>query len=101
MLAGGKVVKIDRVEWLAIPDPMTAVNALLQGEIDLIEAPVPDHFSTLKKDAFGGHRSKSRGRGGDPTDELKTYEFGDQFHVFPVAHRSSLAMLSKQARSTP
>jgi uncharacterized protein with von Willebrand factor type A (vWA) domain len=36
-------------------------------------------FSTLKKDAFGGHRSKSRGRGGDPTDELKTYEFGDPF----------------------
>ena len=23
-------------------------------------------FATLKKDAFGGHRSKSRGRGGDP-----------------------------------
>src|SRR6266850_4799835 len=36
-------------------------------------------FATLKKDAFGGHRSKSRGRGGDPTDELKTYEFGDPF----------------------
>jgi len=36
-------------------------------------------FATLKKDAFGGHRSKARGRGGDPTDELKTYEFGDPF----------------------
>src|SRR3989441_5795200 len=36
-------------------------------------------FATLKKDAFGGHRAKSRGRGGDPTDELKTYEFGDPF----------------------
>src|SRR5947208_13904401 len=36
-------------------------------------------FATLKKDAFGGHRAKARGRGGDPTDELKTYGFGDPF----------------------
>src|SRR5438270_10004045 len=36
-------------------------------------------FKTLKKDAFGPHRSRARGRGGDPTDELKTYEFGDPF----------------------
>ncbi|MDP9266201.1 MAG: VWA domain-containing protein [Chloroflexota bacterium] len=36
-------------------------------------------FSTLKKDAFGSHRARSRGRGGDPTDELKRYEFGDPF----------------------
>ena len=48
MLAGGKVVKVDRVEWLAIADPLTAVNALEQGEIDLIEVPVPDLFPTLK-----------------------------------------------------
>src|SRR5207248_824165 len=36
-------------------------------------------FATLKRDAFGSHRAKARGRGGDPTDELKTYEFGDPF----------------------
>ena len=36
-------------------------------------------FATLKRDAFGSHRSRVRGRGGDPTDELKTYEFGDPF----------------------
>ena len=36
-------------------------------------------FSTLKRDAFGMHRADARGRGGDPTDELKTYEFGDPF----------------------
>ena len=48
MLAGGKVVKVDRVEWLAISDPSTAVNALVQGEIDLIELPVPDLFPLLK-----------------------------------------------------
>ena len=36
-------------------------------------------FSTLKRDAFGKHPADARGRGGDPTDELKTYEFGDPF----------------------
>ncbi|MBM3556373.1 MAG: ABC transporter substrate-binding protein [Alphaproteobacteria bacterium] len=36
-LAGGKVAKLDRIEWLAIPDSQTAINALLAGEIDMIE----------------------------------------------------------------
>jgi len=48
MLAGGKVAKVDRVEWLAIPDANTAANALLTGEIDLIESPPPDLFPLLK-----------------------------------------------------
>ncbi|HYD05152.1 MAG TPA: ABC transporter substrate-binding protein, partial [Reyranella sp.] len=50
LLAGGKVVKVDRVEWLAIPDPSTAVNALLTGEIDIIESTVPDLLPVLKGD---------------------------------------------------
>jgi peptide/nickel transport system substrate-binding protein len=50
MLAGGKVVKIDRVEWMAISDPLTAVNALQQGEIDVIEVAVPDLFPVMKAD---------------------------------------------------
>jgi len=41
-LAGGKVVKVDRVEWRAISDHSQAVNALLAGEIDFIEAPPHD-----------------------------------------------------------
>ena len=49
-LAGGKVVSVDRVEWIAITDPLTAVNALQQGEIDVIEVPVPDLFPMLKAD---------------------------------------------------
>jgi len=49
-LAGGKVVKVDRVEWIAMPDPLTAANALLAGEIDLIEAPPPDLFPVLRGD---------------------------------------------------
>nr|WP_233161776.1 MULTISPECIES: ABC transporter substrate-binding protein [unclassified Achromobacter] len=35
--AGGKVVKVDRVKWVTMPDPMTAVNALASGEIDYME----------------------------------------------------------------
>ena len=50
MLAGGKVAKVDRVEWLAITDPSTAMSALLAGEIDLIESPPPDLFPVLKAD---------------------------------------------------
>ena len=36
-LAGGKVAKVDRIEWIWIPDPQTQVNALLNGEVDLLE----------------------------------------------------------------
>jgi len=35
--SGGKVVNVDRVEWVTMPDQMTAVNALLNEEIDYIE----------------------------------------------------------------
>jgi peptide/nickel transport system substrate-binding protein len=50
-LAGGKVVKVDRVEWKAIPDHQTAINALLAGEIDMIETPPHDLYPVLKADA--------------------------------------------------
>ena len=37
--AGGKVVKVDRVEWITMPDAQTASNALQSGDIDFIENP--------------------------------------------------------------
>ena len=49
-LAGGKVVKVDRVEWRAISDHQQAVNALLAGEIDYIEAPPHDLLPLVKDD---------------------------------------------------
>jgi peptide/nickel transport system substrate-binding protein len=49
-LAGGKVAKVDRVEWKAIADHQTAVNALLSGEVDFIESPPHDLLPVLKKD---------------------------------------------------
>ncbi len=41
-LAGGKVVKVDRVEWIWIPDAQTQVNALLSGEVDMVESVAHD-----------------------------------------------------------
>ena len=38
-LAGGRRVKVDRVEWRVIPDASTAVAALQAGEVDVIEQP--------------------------------------------------------------
>jgi len=49
-LAGGKVAKVDRIEWRAIPDHQTAVNALLAGEVDMIESPPHDLQPILKAD---------------------------------------------------
>ena len=46
--AGGKVVKVDRVEWRPIRDHQQAVNALLAGEIDYIEAPPHDLHGLIK-----------------------------------------------------
>jgi peptide/nickel transport system substrate-binding protein len=49
-LAGGKVAKVDRVEWVAISDQQQAINALLAGEIDYIEAPSHDLLPLAKGD---------------------------------------------------
>ncbi len=37
--SGGKVVKVDRVEWVTMPDPQTQVNALQSGDVDFVEQP--------------------------------------------------------------
>jgi peptide/nickel transport system substrate-binding protein len=49
-LAGGKAVFLDRVEWVWIPDPATAVNALLNGEIDMLETANYDSLPLLERD---------------------------------------------------
>jgi peptide/nickel transport system substrate-binding protein len=46
--AGGKVVKVDRVEWVVLPDPQTAVQSLNRGQIDFIEIPPVDLLPLLK-----------------------------------------------------
>jgi len=41
-LAGGKLAKVDRVEWTPNRDMQQAVNSLLAGEVDIIESMPPD-----------------------------------------------------------
>jgi peptide/nickel transport system substrate-binding protein len=49
--AGGKVVKVDRVEWIAMPDAQTAVNALQSGEIDFMETVPIDLLPMLEQNS--------------------------------------------------
>jgi peptide/nickel transport system substrate-binding protein len=46
--AGGKVVKVDRVEFIWLSDPQTAQSALVAGEIDYLENPAIDFLPMLK-----------------------------------------------------
>jgi peptide/nickel transport system substrate-binding protein len=46
--AGGKVVKVDRVEWITMADAQTAVNALQSGDIDFMENPPFDLMPVLE-----------------------------------------------------
>jgi len=46
--SGGHRVFLDRVEWKVIPDPATAANALMSGEVDWLELPQPDLMPAMK-----------------------------------------------------
>lgn len=48
-LAGGKVAKVDRIDWIAMPDPATAAAALTNGEIDYWELPPADFMPVLQR----------------------------------------------------
>ena len=48
-LAGGRHVKVDRVEWRVIPDPATASAALQANEVDMLERGAPDLLPLLKR----------------------------------------------------
>ncbi|WP_170134892.1 ABC transporter substrate-binding protein [Acuticoccus kandeliae] len=48
--SGGKVVKVDRVEWSYLPDPGTAMAALINDEVDYWEAPPVDLVPVLEGD---------------------------------------------------
>ena len=45
--SGGKVVRLDRVEWLNVPDAMTKAAALASGEVDWWENPTPEIWPLL------------------------------------------------------
>jgi peptide/nickel transport system substrate-binding protein len=45
--SGGKVVKVDRVEWITMADAQTATNAVQSGDIDFLENPSFDFIPAL------------------------------------------------------
>jgi peptide/nickel transport system substrate-binding protein len=51
-LAGGKVVKVERVEWNVIPDQNTALSAFKSGEMDVYELPPADFLEPLAKESY-------------------------------------------------
>ena len=48
-LAGGRVPRIERVEWTIISDPATAANAMVTGEQDYWEFPLHDLLPLLRR----------------------------------------------------
>ena len=47
-LSGGKVVNVDTVRWVTMPDAQTAINALASGEIDYLEQVAVDLLPILE-----------------------------------------------------
>ncbi|RXF74180.1 ABC transporter substrate-binding protein [Hansschlegelia zhihuaiae] len=47
-LAGSKRMMLDRIEWVIMPDPATALAALQNGEIDWWENPISDLVPVLQ-----------------------------------------------------
>lgn len=47
--AGGKLAHFDRVEWIYLPDTNTATQALLNGEVDVLDKPPPDLLPLMEQ----------------------------------------------------
>ncbi len=60
-MAGGKLAGVDRIELLWLPDAQTSTQALIKGEIDLLETPSVDFLPFLRAargiTLLGGERS--------------------------------------------
>jgi peptide/nickel transport system substrate-binding protein len=50
LMAGGKIVNVNRVEWHTMPDAATAAASLMSGEMDWWEQCTPDLIRLLKGD---------------------------------------------------
>jgi peptide/nickel transport system substrate-binding protein len=47
-----RIAKTDRIVLIPIPDALTRTNALLNGQVDIIETPPPDALAQLKSAGF-------------------------------------------------
>ena len=90
-LAGGRVAKVDRVEWHILPDPATAAAALQTGEIDLWEQPSLDLVPVI---------SRSREVRVEPITHLSNQAWLRPNHLHPpfadARARLALALLADQ-----
>ncbi len=50
LTSGAKVVHLDRVEWVIMPEPASAAAALQTGAMDWLESPPPDLLPLLRRD---------------------------------------------------
>ncbi len=69
--AGGKVAKVDRIEWLAITEASAAVGAMIQGAVRLVRtaADRPDP----RPQGQAGHRDPQRPARADPADAVQPH----------------------------
>src|SRR5215471_11574722 len=91
-LAGGKVMLLDRVEWVIMPDPGTASAALQNGEVDWWENPISDLAPVLKA---------NRNIAVDIADPLGNIGSFRMNHLYPPfndvrARRAVLAAMSQE-----
>lgn len=94
-LAGARIVRVDRVEWVIMPDATTAANALATGEVDFIEAVGPDLAGFLRRRGMTVRRITA----------LPTYAFvRPNFQIPPfndIRARQALALLVDQNAMMP
>ncbi len=89
-LAGGRVVKVDRVEWDVLPDPATAANALVTGEVDVWDTVPSDLIGYLRHHGVTVRRTNTLPSGGFIRPNFQVPPFNDQ------RARQALALLFDQ-----
>jgi peptide/nickel transport system substrate-binding protein len=90
-LAGGRVVKVDRVEWDIMPDPVTAANALVTNEVDFWETATSDLVPFLHSHGIVARRTEALQSLGFVRPNFQIPPFND------VRARQALALLFDQA----
>lgn len=89
--AGGKMVYLDRVEWVTISDAATAASALTTGEIDWWEEPTSDLLPLLARSRDIKLTTL------DPIGSMAFMRFNNLFPPFDKqAVRAAVAMAARQ-----
>ncbi len=90
--SGGKVVNVDRCEWIYTPDSTTAMNALISGEVDYYEQ-VPGDLAPIIAQADGVNVEVL-----DPLGNQGMLRFNHLLPPFdnPMVRRAVLQAMDKQ-----